>query len=253
MQTDPRHYEMAYQLGRRIQEGKTRLTEARDELARAGVNPNTAVALLNDFRHMLEGTRYTRALSFSATDNFLSWIRRDYGDAGLVNAVSAVSQHLDYYEKKRSVNLRATRDILAKHAALLPKAPDTFVSPEEIAPSTTHVEGSVRQATVNIFERNPAARAACIAHYGTTCAVCSFDFGKTYGKIGEGFIHVHHLKEISTVAREYEIDPIEDLRPVCPNCHAMLHTRRPALFIEALRQIVATRTPRLSSLPHPAE
>jgi 5-methylcytosine-specific restriction protein A len=242
MKIEPQHYELAYQLGRRIHEGKMRLTEARDEVASAGVNPNSAVALLNNFRHMLEGTRYTRALSSPLTDNYLTWIRRDYGDAGLANAVSAVSQHLDYYEKRRSVNLRSTRDILAKHAALLPKTPDTFVSPEEVSPSATHVEGTVRQALVNVYERNPAARAACIAHYGNTCQVCSFNFGKTYGQLGDGFIHVHHLKEISSIAKEYEVDPIVDLRPVCPNCHAMLHTSRPALSIEALKQIVATRT-----------
>jgi 5-methylcytosine-specific restriction protein A len=242
MEIERQHYELAYQLGRRIREGKMRLTDARNELTRAGVNQSSAVALLNDFRHMLEGTCYTRAMSSSAADGFLTWIRKDYGNAALGNAVSAVSQHIDYYEKKQKVNLRSMRSILAKHAALLPKTPDSFVSPEEISPTTTHVEGTVRQALVNVYERNPAARAACIAHYGNTCQVCSFNFGKTYGQLGDGFIHVHHLKEISSIAKEYEVDPIEDLRPVCPNCHAMLHTSRPALSIEALKQIVATRT-----------
>lgn len=235
MEIERQHHELAYQLGRRIQRGEMGLTEARDELAGAGVNPNSAVALLNDFRHMLEGTRYTRALSTATTDYFLTWIRRDYGDAALANAVSAVAKHLDYYEKKRGVNLRATRDILARHSALLREAPDMFLSPEEIPPSTSHLEGKVRQALVNVYERSPAARAACIAHHGACCSVCSFDFGKAYGEIGEGFIHVHHLKEISSIGEEYEIDPIEDLRPVCPNCHAMFHRRTPALSIEELK------------------
>lgn len=235
MEIERQHYELAYELGRRIQRGEMRLTEARDELAEAGVNPNSAVALLNDFRHMLEGTRYTRALSSSTTDAFLTWIRRDYGDAALANAVSAVSQHLDYYEKNRSVNLRKTRDILARHSALVQESPDSFRSPEEVPPTSTHLEGKVRQVLVNVYERKPAARAACIAHHGTTCSVCGFDFGKTYGEIGEGFIHVHHLKEISSIGKEYEIDPIEDLRPVCPNCHAMLHRRITALSIEELK------------------
>jgi 5-methylcytosine-specific restriction protein A len=244
MPIERRHYELAYQLGRRIHVGTMRLTEARDEVARAGVNPNSAVALLNEFRRMLQGTRYTRTLSSSATDDYLTWIRRDYGDAGLANAVSAVSQHLDYYENKRNVNLRATRAILAKHAALVPQTQDTYFSPEEVSPSETHVEGAVRQVQVNVYERNPAARLACIAHYGSVCQVCSFDFGKTYGQLGEGFIHVHHLKEISSIAGEYEVDPIKDLRPVCPNCHAMLHTSRPTLSIKALRRIVANRKSR---------
>jgi 5-methylcytosine-specific restriction protein A len=238
MKIDRTHYELAYQLGKKIQKDKMRLTDARDELANAGVNPNSAVALLNDLRHMLEGTRYTRALSSPNTDDFLTWIRRDYGDAVFANAISAVSQHLDYYEKRRNVNLPGYRDILARHTALLPKAPDTFISPEEIPPSTTHVEGSVRQALVNTYERNPAARAKCISYYSSTCAVCGFDFGRTYGELGEGFIHVHHLKELSSIAKEYEVDPIHDLRPVCPNCHAMLHKRMPAISIEELKSLM---------------
>ena len=186
MEIERQHYELAYQLGRRIRDRKMRLTEAKDELVHAGVNSSSAVSLLNNLRHMLEGTRYTRAMSSSNSDDFLTWIRRDYGDAALAIAVSAVSKHVDYFENKRNVNLRSMRDILAKHAAILPETPDSFVSPEEISPTTTHIEGSVRQTLVNVYERNPAARDACIAHYGAICSVCSFDFGETYGEIGEG-------------------------------------------------------------------
>ncbi|MCF0241746.1 MAG: HNH endonuclease [Treponema sp.] len=55
-------------------------------------------------------------------------------------------------------------------------------------------------------------------YYGTKCVVCGFDFEKTYSELGKGFIHVHHLKEISSIDKEYELDPIKDLRPLCPNC-----------------------------------
>ncbi len=55
---------------------------------------------------------------------------------------------------------------------------------------------------------------------------------------GVGFIHVHHKVELSSIGREYVVDPIEDLVPVCPNCHAMLHTRKPALTIDGLRAIL---------------
>ena len=59
-----------------------------------------------------------------------------------------------------------------------------------------------------------------------------------YGKIGEGFIHVHHLLELSVIKKEYKVDPINDLRPVCPNCHAMLHRKKPAYSIEELRNVI---------------
>lgn len=106
---------------------------------------------------------------------------------------------------------------------------------EEFGP---YHEGAVRQVTVNAYERDPDARRCCIQHYGTTCCVCGFNFGVTYGTLGEGFIHVHHLKPLSEIGEEHQVNPLADLRPVCPNCHAMLHRRTPAYSIEELQQVL---------------
>jgi 5-methylcytosine-specific restriction protein A len=108
------------------------------------------------------------------------------------------------------------------------------VLPEEITDPTHFIEGATKSIFVNVYERNPQARKTCIAKHGVACAVCGFDFAKIYGEIGEGFIHIHHLKQLADIGVEYELNPIEDLRPVCPNCHAMLHRRRPAYSIEEL-------------------
>lgn len=99
----------------------------------------------------------------------------------------------------------------------------------------TYPEGMRRTVTVNAYERNPKARQACIAHHGAACQVCGFDFEKTYGEIGKGYIHVHHIKPISEIGKSYEVDPKTDLVPVCPNCHAMLHKRNPPFGVEELR------------------
>jgi 5-methylcytosine-specific restriction protein A len=118
---------------------------------------------------------------------------------------------------------------------------------DEVPRSGGLPEGAVTTVLVNRYERSPAAREACIAHWGTQCVVCSFDFGTTYPRIGNGFIHVHHLRELSTVGDEYEVDPVEDMRPVCPNCHAMLHQRRPAFTIEEMQGVLVARVDRRSS------
>lgn len=117
--------------------------------------------------------------------------------------------------------------------------------PAEIKEPSRFAEGALQQVTVNAYERNPAARAACIAHYGPTCQVCSMNFEAVYGEIGVGFMHVHHVKPLSGIGREYEVDPIEDLIPVCPNCHAMLHRYEPPLSAARLRAIIAPRRLRL--------
>ena len=113
-------------------------------------------------------------------------------------------------------------------------------SPEEI-PRGTYREGAVSQVLVNIYERNRAARQVCIAHYGLACTVCGLMFEKQYGELGAGFIHVHHVIPLSSLGPEYELDPIQDVRPVCPNCHAMIHRQRVPLSIETLREIIAKR------------
>lgn len=112
------------------------------------------------------------------------------------------------------------------------------VFPDESETEKTFLEGAVKVVKVNYYERDKQAREVCINHYKPICSVCEFDFGKKYGEIGKGYIHVHHLKPLSEIGKEYKLNPINDLRPVCPNCHAMLHRRKPALSIEELREII---------------
>jgi hypothetical protein len=121
-------------------------------------------------------------------------------------------------------------------------ASDFETYPEEIPEPSRYFEGATKTVSVNVYERSSGARAACLAHHGHACAVCKFDFEATYGELGQGFIHVHHLKFLSTVDQEYEVDPIEDLCPVCPNCHAMIHRTDPPLSIGDLRKRLMAQT-----------
>lgn len=109
---------------------------------------------------------------------------------------------------------------------------------EQVSEDVEYVEGAVRVVSVNAYERSTAARQACIEHWGTRCCVCDFDFEQIYGGIGKDYIHVHHLVSLAEITEEYEVDPVNDLRPVCPNCHAMIHTQHPPLTMKRLRQIV---------------
>lgn len=110
--------------------------------------------------------------------------------------------------------------------------------PDELEPGRKYVEGARKQVRVNAYERDPRARKACLKAHGFNCAVCGFNFEARYGVLGKGFIHVHHLKPLALMDGEYELDPAADLRPVCPNCHAMLHRQEKTLSIEELRAAV---------------
>ena len=126
-------------------------------------------------------------------------------------------------------------DVWEGHAGSVPVSlPDEPTGPE------VFIEGGVTTVLANRYERDRRARQKCIEHWGTTCGVCGFDFGDVYGPLGQGFIHVHHLRELAEIGEQYVIDPVKDLRPICPNCHAMLHRTRPALTIAALKKRLRT-------------
>lgn len=107
--------------------------------------------------------------------------------------------------------------------------------PDELEPGQKYAEGAKKQIRVNAYERNAKARAACLRHHGYDCVVCGFNFEARYGALGREFIHVHHLKPLALTDGEYKLDAVADLRPVCPNCHAMLHHGAAVLSIEELR------------------
>ncbi len=109
-------------------------------------------------------------------------------------------------------------------------------------PSGTFPEGAKRMVVVNAYERNPLARAACIAHHGYTCQVCDVDLGERFGEIAEGFIHVHHVVPIACIGRAYKVDPIRDLVPVCPTCHAIIHLQLPPLSVSEAKALLAAHS-----------
>jgi len=107
--------------------------------------------------------------------------------------------------------------------------------PSEKKEIELYAEGKQRTLTYRTYDRNPVARQACIERYGYSCTVCGFSFENAYGKLGSKYIEVHHLKQIADVGKEYLINPEKDLRPVCANCHCMLHKTRPPISIEELK------------------
>ena len=109
---------------------------------------------------------------------------------------------------------------------------------EELEQPERYPEGARKQVYVNAIERSGKARDACIHHHGLDCTVCGFNFQRTYGQIGEGFIHVHHLVPVGALRGERMVDPVQDLVPVCPNCHAMIHQVTPPLDIDQLRSLL---------------
>lgn len=110
--------------------------------------------------------------------------------------------------------------------------------PEEVDLTMPLYEGAVKRIAVNAYERSSAAREKCILHYGCRCAACGIILAEKYRETAQGLIHVHHLRQLAETNAEYRVDPLADLRPVCPTCHAVIHTRTPAFTIEEITSMI---------------
>lgn len=211
------------------------------------LNPTSVANMIMNLDGMLKGKTLKRAMNDFTWDYFLRRIRDDFSQEAFDTALQAVEQHVDYYESLGRGLRPSLRALVARfgkqsgdksvHSS---GEPTNTIYPDDIEdPASVLVEGALQRITVNRYERDPVARQKCIDHFGAACVVCGFDFEKRYGAIGAGFIHVHHLVDIASIGGRYQVDPVMDLRPVCPNCHAMLHQERPAISVESLKQHMA--------------
>lgn len=147
-----------------------------------------------------------------------------------------VDPDLDQFLDGHSEIFQQFVDYLGVVVSLLPVEKDSYEEPLEGLP-----EGMLVREEVNRYERNRLNREACIAINGTTCKACGFNFKETFGDLGDGFIHVHHIIPVSQVGEGYVVDPSKDLVPVCANCHSMMHRADPPMTVENLKILIDER------------
>jgi len=228
----------AYEVAKNFYNDRISLKQAQGLLVKDGMNANSATDYIYNYSNLIQGKLYTRTTNTFGTDYYLQKIYEESGQTGLKNALISLSQHIDYYEEKSGASVKQRREIYDKYFKFLDKKPELIVFPDEVDENVKYAEGKTKTVLVNSYERNQVARQICIEHYGTFCQICNFDFEKIYGNIGKDFIHVHHIVDIATIGNEYSVDPIKDLMPVCPNCHSMLHKKKPADLIDELKKMM---------------
>jgi hypothetical protein len=99
-------------------------------------------------------------------------------------------------------------------------------------------EGARKQVVSVAIERNRQARAACLTIHGSACKACGITLAERYAGIEKDIIHVHHLILVSDHPGEYRIDPRNDLVPVCPNCHSVIHSKHPPYTIAEVEDML---------------
>ena len=89
-------------------------------------------------------------------------------------------------------------------------------------------EGGRKEVTLSKVERSSYYRKLALKHYGCFCHACSFH------PKSESQIHVHHKQPLSEGERT---TTVEDLVPLCANCHALAHSQTPPISLEELQQL----------------
>jgi 5-methylcytosine-specific restriction protein A len=145
-----------------------------------------------------------------------------------------------YYSHKTDESTPGPTRFILYPNELLPND-DTVVTgvAETTQPYSPMVEGKERSRIQTYYERNQKLRTQAIKIHGTNCKVCGFDFGRKYGRFGEGYIEIHHITPHSSIKGEREVNPQNDLIPVCSNCHRMIHRPRDTwLTIDEIQKMI---------------
>lgn len=237
MEIDGEMMKLLFDLAEQLDNEDVTMKEATEQLKAKGLELDQVFSYLTIYPCLLRGRIFKNTISAVAMNYYLDRLFETKGMDRLQKALQALSLHIDCYEGTPGLDVAENREILNKYLSSYGLTGDDYFE-DSILGSAASKEGRTKQITVNIYERNPIVRAKCIEHHGAVCQVCDLNFESKYGKIGKGFIHVHHLIELSTISDDYEVDPIHDLQPVCPNCHAMLHKRKPAYLVKDLWKLM---------------
>lgn len=138
-------------------------------------------------------------------------------------------------EDGRLIHLWTLRGVSAV-LALLPIEHDIE---DDILPDSEGLpEGTVVRVEMNRYERDRRNRAAALAIHGYRCKVCNLRMDERYGEAAAGLVEVHHVTPVSNLGPDYIIDPRNDLVPLCPNCHSVVHRRIPPFSIDEVRAML---------------
>ena len=152
--------------------------------------------------------------------------------SGYLLVENEIALQQDGIRVTKQINVPSGIASLPSYIRMLPDIPEEVVCRADRA----FIEGNAVKVLVNRYERDSRARKRCIEHYGAVCAACYTNLAALYGEDLQGFIHVHHIVPLSDIGMEYEVDAVADLRPLCPNCHAVVHRFNPPLSVEQVQE-----------------
>ena len=127
-------------------------------------------------------------------------------------------------------SIRAQISVLEKRSGYKSLPGEFAEAPEGRLLTRVHIE---RERNKTLVKRKKAKVLKDLGHLA--CEACGFDFEKTYGQRGYGFIEAHHTKPLFSM-KPGDKTGLADLVLLCSNCHRMVHSEWPWLTLEELKQ-----------------
>lgn len=154
------------------------------------------------------------------------------------------------------ITVEVSQSLLGGLAALITKAnPDVkryfsrdlrvptrveLEAPEKVI-RKSYLEGQKKERVLELISRNYRLAIEAKKKWGLDCQICGFNFEKTYGPLGREFIEVHHLRQLARQDGKGSKITVEDVRPVCSNCHSIIHRRKDMLLLRKVKRALRRR------------
>ena len=227
----------AYLVANRVYAGDiTPRDGAQDLQKKHGLNINSARDFIEDYKALLQGRVFRRAMSAPAMEYFLSRIEKDHGRRALSVSLDALRKHITYYENISGVNLNKMRGVAARFAQKIDQPLD-FEQFQEIFQQS--VEDALKtpsrirkqrlkdapllparsSAVVTVFVRNPDVVAEVLERGNGSCERCRNPAPFIRGKDNTPYLEIHHEIRLADGGE----DSVDNALALCPNCHRELH------------------------------
>ena len=96
-------------------------------------------------------------------------------------------------------------------------------------------EGYPRLTAMTAMARSKKMRTIALKKHGNSCSSCGLNFFDKYKGLEKDCMELHHVKPLSLGDRKSNIN---DLVPLCPNCHRVAHSKRPPLKVFEIRRML---------------
>lgn len=201
-----------------------------------GMNIVSARDLIRNFDLMVEGRVFVRSMSAPATEIYLARMEADFGTDILARAISAVNQHISYYEGLRTITLHKLRSVVASFSPHLARTVDlkaqqtafSLAVARSLRDSSEARRARLKDApkapirllaTVTAFVRNQDVVAEVLFRATGTCEGCNNAAPFLRRNDGTPYLEVHHKQQLSAGGE----DTVENAIALCPNCHRKIH------------------------------